>query len=105
MFKELKKLIRDTTQIAGHYVAKDVRNWIAFGFGVLLCVMSAVRSDRIHNVLALQAGGVLLAYSLGAAVKSYYQYKNNTVASEAVCADGAAVVEDDEPTPTGKPVE
>jgi hypothetical protein len=37
-------------------------------------------------------------------VKSYYQYKNNSVASDAVCDDGAAVVADDEHKPTGKAV-
>lgn len=65
-----------------------------------------MKSEHVHNELALQAGGLLLAYSLGGtAVKSYYQYKNNTVASEAVCADGVDEVADDEPTPTAKTVE
>jgi hypothetical protein len=52
-----------------------------------------VKSEHVHNELALQAGGLLMVYSLsGTAVKSYYQYKNNTVAADAACVEGAEAV-------------
>lgn len=104
MFNQLKKLIKDTTQVNGNYVGKDVRNMLAFSAGLLLCFVSAIKSAHVHNELALQAGGVLLAYSLGGtAFKSYYQYKNNAVAADADSCDNTSTGVDDaddvKPTP------
>jgi hypothetical protein len=84
---QFKKLCLDTTQVNGIYVAKDVRNWIAFANGIVLSYLAAIKNPHIHNEFAWAGAGALLTYSLGAAVaKSYFQTKTTQIASDSSCA-------------------
>jgi hypothetical protein len=92
VFKQFKKLLKDTTQVGGSYVAKDVRNQVAFVNGLILSYLASVKSDHIQNEYASIGAGTLLAYSLGAAVvKSYYQTKNNAIAADSSCAPAPGI--------------
>ena len=82
MLPELKKIWLDTTTYEGRYVAKDVRNAVAFMVGILL-VAAAAFGSIWGKTISMEAGTFLLIYSLGGqTVKEYFKYKNNTVTAD-----------------------
>lgn len=90
MLRELKKIWLDTTTFEGCYVAKDVRNAVAFLAGIALVAASAI-SGLFGKTVGMEPGTTLLVFSLGGTtVKEYFKYKNNAVASD--CPNATAPI-------------